>query len=75
MTCELKMEVTKKCKHNFEKPSWFMTKPTDLTEAKEFNNATWHWCNECGNWSMSHTKKGIPSLGIKAHSRPKKSDK
>ena len=69
------MEVVKNWKHNFEKPSWFMMKPTDLTEAKEFNNATWHWCNECGNWSTSHTKNGIPSLGIKAHSSPKKSGK
>ena len=75
VTRELKTEVTKKQKHNFEKPTWFMTKLTDLTEAKEFNNATWHWCDKCGNWSMSHTKKGIPSLGIKAHSSPKKSGK
>ena len=64
VTRELKTEVAKKCKHNFEKPTWFMMKLTDLMEAKEFNNATWHWCNECGNWLMSHTKKGIPSLGI-----------
>ena len=75
VTCELKMEVIKKRKHNFEKPSWFTMKLTNLTEAKEFNNATWHWCNKYGNWSTSHTKNGIPSLGIKAHSSPKKSRK
>ena len=50
-------------------------KLTNLMEAKEFNSATWHWCNECGNWLTSHTKNGIPSLGIKAHSGPKKSGK
>jgi hypothetical protein len=57
------------------KPPFLYEKPSDVAATKEFNEATWYWCQKCNNgngqWSTSHNTDGTNGKDAHQGFRPR----